>query len=373
MKKILYAAAAGIALSAMTTGALAAGHASALSEKSWDEIVAQAQEEGELTWYVWYFQDRFRSVVAAFEEEYGIKVTVPEGTGDGNASKMIAERDRDTGDIDVFAWGFNDFDTVARSEFFMPLDMLPEDSGRVDELLGVSGEGSVLAYWGNQTGIAYDPARVSEDGLPQTPEEFSAFWEENPGKFGFNYEKGGSGPSFITNMLRVTADLDLTNGEVSDERLAAAQPGIEFFNARAEDFVVTASNVDSITRLSDGELWMVPAWEDHLAGLQNIGEVRKDIKFYIPNMGMNGGGNGVAIPQNAPHPAAAAVFINWLTSAETQTMFNQTFGTAPMHAEADDSAALVPNEQRVNQTAWAVKPYRDELEKKFIEEVILER
>lgn len=373
MKNKLYAAIAGIALSAVATGALADGHASALSDKSWDEIVAQAQEEGELTWYVWYFQDRFRSTVKAFEDEYGIKVTIPEGTGDGNASKLLAERDRETGDIDVFAWGFNDYDTVERSDFFTPLDMLPEDDGRVADLLGVEGGGYVLAYWGNQTGIAYDPAKVSEDALPQTPEEFAAFWQENPGKFGFNYEKGGSGPSYYTNMLRVVADLDLTNGEVTDARLEDANPGIEFFNTYAEDFVVTASNVDSITRLSDGELWIVPAWEDHLAGLQNIGEVRKDIKFYIPEMGMNGGGNGVAIPKNAPHPAAAAVFINWLTSAETQTMFNQTFGTAPMHANADDSAALVPNEQRVYQTQWAVKPYRDELEKKFIEEVILER
>ena len=118
---------------------------------------------------------------------------------------------------------------------------------------------------------------------------------------------------------------------------------------------------------------MVPAWEDHLAGLQNRGEVRKEIKFYIPEMGMNGGGNGVAIPKNAPNPAAAAVFVNWLTSPETQSMFNKDFGTAPMNTAADDSFALVPNEQRAFRQVWGAQPFRGEVEASFIDNVILER
>jgi len=87
--------------------------------------------------------------------------------------------------------------------------------------------------------------------------------------------------------------------------------------------------------------------------MQNRGEARKEIRFYIPKMGMAGGGNMVAVPKNAAHPAAAVVFANWLISAETQTMFNRDFGTAPMHEKADDSMALVPNDQRDRQIGWA--------------------
>ena len=357
---------------ALLTGATAA-FAQDLSTMTWDDIVAQAKQEGELTWYVWYLRDDFRRVVQSFEDEYGISVTIPEGTADGNSQKMLAERDRETGDIDVFAWGFDDFETVELAPLFSPLTMLPEDEGRVAKLAGVDGGDHVVAFWGNQTGIAYDPANVSADNLPQTPDEFAAFWSENPGKFGFNYEKGGSGPSFYQNTLRVVADVDFSNGEVSNERIASLQPGIDFFNTHAENYVVTASNADSIVRVSDGELWMVPAWEDHLAGLQNRGEVRKEIEFYIPEMGMNGGGNGVAIPLNAPHSAAAAVFVNWLTSPETQSMFNKDFGTAPMHTAADDSFALVPNEQRAFRQTWGAQPFRGEVEATFIDNVILER
>jgi ABC-type uncharacterized transport system YnjBCD substrate-binding protein len=74
--------------------------------------------------------------------------------------------------------------------------------------------------------------------------------------------------------------------------------------------------------------------------------VDERIAFYIPEFGMNGGGNYNVVPANAPHPAAALVFMNWVSSAEVQTRFNEVFGAAPMHPEADDSNALVPNEMR---------------------------
>ena len=120
---------------------------------------------------------------------------------------------------------------------------------------------------------------------------------------------------------------------------------------------------------------LVAAWEDHLAGLQNNGEVRKDIKFYIPEMGMFGGGNAVGDPEaNAPNPAAAAVLVNWLSSPEVQTQFNIEFGTAPMHAKADDSAALVSSAMRDRQTAWTAQSRSaTAVEQRFIEDVIQER
>ena len=118
---------------------------------------------------------------------------------------------------------------------------------------------------------------------------------------------------------------------------------------------------------------MAPAWEDHLAGLQKRGEVRKEIKMYIPSMGMNGGGNGVAIPKNAPNPHAALVFANWLLSAETQTGFNRDFGAAPLHPEADDSSALISNNQRAYRQNWASNPFSKDLTDHFIEEVMMNR
>lgn len=366
LKKIILAA---TTLAISTSFAMAAD----LSGKSWDEIVTQAKAEGEVTWYVWYFQDRFRAEVKDFEAEFGIKVNIPEGTADANADKLLAEQGRDVGDIDVHAWGFDSYQKVKLGNVYAKLDMLPKDDGRIYSVTGIDGEGYAIAYWGNQTGFAYDPAKVAQADLPQTTQQLAEFWAKNPEKFGFNYEKGGSGPSFYQNVLRSLTNVDMSKGEVTDEKMAKIKTGFAFFNDQAQDYIVTASNIDSITRLSDGELSIVAAWEDHLAGLQNKGEVRKDIKFYIPEFGMSGGGNGVAMAKNAPHPAASAVFINWLTSAKVQTKFNEVFGSAPMHAEADDSKALISADQRKFSTAWAAQPLRKEIETTFIEDVVLER
>jgi putative spermidine/putrescine transport system substrate-binding protein len=345
-----------------------------LKSMSWDDIVTQAKKEGEVTWFVWYLQDDLRNAVKPFEEKYGIKVIIPEGTEDGNNSKLLAEKEREAGDIDVMAISFNKFEDFGGVDTFENLsELLPETEGRVGELVGVDGKGHAYAFWGNQTGIAYDPGKVDEANLPQTPEEFAAFWASNPEKFGFNYEKGGSGPSFFQNTLRVLTDVDFTSGESSPEKLEGLKPGVDFFNTHAENYLITASNSDSITRVSDGELWMAPAWEDHLAGLQKRGEVRSDIKFYIPSMGMNGGGNGVAIPKNAPHKAAALVLTEWLTSADTQTAFNRDFGTAPMHDQADGKFALVPADQRRYRAAQAPQPFEKHVKEYFVENVVLER
>jgi len=356
-----------------TVAALALGASLAPAQaEDWDAIVAAAQEEGEVAWFVWYFEDRFREFTQAFTEEYGIEVVIPDSDWNTNLDKMRAEAGRAVGDIDVIALPIDQLPNV-NFDLFQSLSDLPQDPGRVVRLVGIDGGDKAVAWWGNQTGIAYDPAGIAAEDLPQTPEDFAAFWQANPGAFGFNYENGGSGPSFYMNTLRTITGLDFTDPDDSAERIAALAPGIEFFNAHAEHYEITASNADSLTRLSDGEFTMVAAWEDHMAGLQVNGSIRDELRFYIPEMGMFGGGNSVSIPANAENSNAALVFINWLTSPEIQTRFNVEFGTAPMHAEADDSKALVSMEMRARQTIWPVQPFRGAVETAFIDEVILER
>lgn len=325
---------------------------------------------------MWYFQPRYRELAEAFTEEYGIEVTIPEGTHTGNIEKMLAERNRDVGDIDVLAMGSDRLSTFDHEAvLFGPMrDILPGGELLIDDLGGFEGHDYAFAYWGNQTGIAYDPEEVAAEDLPQTLAEMEAFWAENPGRFGFNFENGGSGPSFIQNMARnIVPDIDYADGEVTDAKLDALQPVWDWFLENTDGYVITASNTDSLVRLSGQEFYMVPAWEDHLFKLMSEGEVDDRIEFYIPDWGHNGGGNVNVIPANAPNPAAALLFMSWVTSAETQTTFNQVFGAAPMHPEADDSFALIPNEMRANSRNWPGSPFGSEITASFIENVALER
>jgi putative spermidine/putrescine transport system substrate-binding protein len=337
---------------------------------SWDEIVAQAKTEGEVTWYVWYFQPEFREYVKTFEAEYGIKVNIPEVAAlDDVMKKLLAETARAPGDIDVMSMGGEKTLQIDMAATFLGpiLPVLPEAANLTDKINGGDGIGYGVAYWGNQTGLAYDSNRVDAASLPQTLEELDAWITANPGQLGFNFEKGGSGPSFIHNIARnilgVTPDMTVT--EVPD-----LTPVWDWFNTREDKFVFTASNADSLTRLNAGEFLMVPAWEDGLFSLIGKNEVGANIKFYVPNWGMNGGGNMVAIPANAPHKAASLVFVAWLTSAANQTAFNQKFGTAPTNTAADSSMALVPDDQRANARIWTSPIDSAAVVPAFIEQVV---
>lgn len=354
---------------------LGGAHAQDLSTMSWDDIVAQAKQEGQVTWFHWYLQDRFREVVKGFEAEYGITVTIPDGEAAANFNKFLAEKDRPEGDIDVLSVTGANIPKFKGADYsFGPLrDILPDADKLRFEIDGASSDGYAVAFWGNQTGIAYDPKRINEADLPQTVADFEAFFAANPQQFGFNAENGGAGPSFVEAIMQnLVPDLpEYTSGVSSPEALAKVAPVWEWFNAHEAEFVITASNADSVTRLNAGEFLLVPAYEDLIAGLQTTGEISRDIKIYVPEMGMQGAGNVVTIPANAQHKAAALVFVNWLTSAETQTGLNQFFGSAPQHPDANSDAALLSPEQRALSTMRIVRPFGDDIRAQFLEQVTL--
>lgn len=345
-----------------------------LSELSWDQTVEAAKKEGKVVWFQWYFQPSFREFVAPFEKKYGIKVTIPDGSLEANKNKLISEKKRKTGDIDVLALTSGSYSTLDPAQFFLgPINKLIPGGKKLTTVKeGVDSKGYGVAFWGNQTGLAYDSEKIDFSDLPQTYEELAAWIKKNPKKFGFNVENGGSGPSFVQSVVRGTVkDINFNDGSSSPEKTKKLAPAWKWFDAKKGQYVITASNADSLTRLNDQEFLLVPAWEDHLAGLQKKNEIKKRVKFYIPEFGMNGGGNMVSIPRNAPHKAAALVFITWLTSAETQSELNRVFGAAPQHPDAGGEFALVPMEQRAYSTRWFPEPFATDVKNAFRKNVVL--
>ena len=324
----------------------------ALLSKPWDEIVAQAKQEGQVTWFNWYFEPEFREAVKAFEAEYGITVTIPDvNSGDDVLNKLMAEKDLPATDIDLMSLGGAAGFRITPADLFMgPITAVLPEGGALNPVVeGADWGGYGAQFWGNQTCLAYDPTRVDVAGLPNTVEELAAWMAANPGQFGFNFENGGSGPSLIHNVARNILGI---SGDTTVDATPDLQPVFDWFIANEPNYILTASNADSLSRLNAGEFTMIATWEDFLAGNINRGEVSDRFECYVPDFGMNGGGNVVAVPKNATHPAAALVLAHWLTSAATQTAFNQSFGTAPANTGADGSQALIPAEDRANRTNW---------------------
>ncbi|WP_156128064.1 extracellular solute-binding protein [Dickeya chrysanthemi] len=344
-----------------------------LKTLSWTDVEAQARQEGQLTWFNWYYQDRLRDEVKAFERQYGIRVTIPDGEAAASINKLLAEQYRERGDIDVISVGGSQFGLLNGPKLFWgPLrSRLPDGDKLTYQIEGVDTQGYAVAFWGNQTVIAYHSARINERDLPRTLPQFEQFLQKNPGEFTFNVENGGSGPAFIESITRtLVTDVNYRDGHVSPETVQRLAPSWRWFNRYKSSLVISASNADSLTRLNAGEFKLAASWEDLVLSQQHNGDLSQDIKFYLPEFGMPGGGNVVGIPANARHKAAALLFIHWLTLPDTQRRFHAQFGTAPLLPSGTDDATEGVLD-RSHSFAWAAKPLGDEIKKQFIQNVML--
>lgn len=353
------------------SGMLFSGVATAtpLAQQDWDLVVAQAKKEGSVTFNVWYLQPQWRSFVADFEKQYGIKVRIPEGSIDGNMNKLLAEARREKGKMDVVALSVAQLPIIRKANALAQVDWLPGYGDAVHQLQSVNTEGYAVAFWGNQTGMAYDPQQMGNQPLPQSLDDLQHFIDANPKKFGYNDpNNGGAGEAFIQRVVTLssgTFDADAT--QVDPAIIKNWKKGWEWFVGNNEKITQTASGADSLTRLNDGELLLVPAWEDHLAGLQKSGAITGRLKFYIPAFGMPGGGNIAAIAANSTHPAASAVFLNWLTQAETQRALNVAFGAVPMNKQVKTDVV-----QPDIATQFYGKDYSMQLRKEFVRQVSMQ-
>lgn len=371
MNKTLTAIAATVAL-----GLSAQASAYDLKDMQWEQVVEQAKKEKAINVYVWYFQPRFRTIFKEFEDKYGIKVRVPNSNEKGNINKLIAEGKRSTGKIDVMAIDAARMPALMQNNLvYGPItDVLPDADKLKTKLNGVETGGYAVSFWGNQTGFAYDPSRVNETELPQSFAALSEWISANPYGFGVNDpNKGGAGNAFIQRSItNMTGDNPAYYESGFDASNTTKWSDVwTWFDKHSDEITITSSNADSLTRMNDGEISLAPAWEDHLKGLQAQGAITPRIKFYIPEFGMPGGGNMIMMPANTSKKAASMLFINWITSAEVQTRFNEVFGSAPQHPDADDSKALVSQDQRQFSTQFFTSDYATKAKKAFTENVLM--
>ena len=64
--------------------------------------------------------------------------------------------------------------------FFVKLNNLPNFDKLNHHLQGVELGDMAVGYWGNQTGLAYDPMRIKEEELPQSWADMESYIDKNP-------------------------------------------------------------------------------------------------------------------------------------------------------------------------------------------------
>jgi len=348
----------------------------------WDQLVAQAQKEGKVTFYAWYKQNYFDAIAKAFKDKYGIDATVVIGDQNANLNKAIAEKSAQNGTIDAMVLGgvmvapaMNMKLVYGPLESRIPdADKLPAASWKTQE--GVNINGYLVPFMRNQTGFLYDPARVSDP--PQTWDQLSAWIDAHPKQFGFNDpQKGGAGQAFVQTLLKYTAGgLDKYYGDtqVDATKTADWSKAWDWVNQRKDKITITNSNNDSAQRVNDGELSLAVEWDDIAVAMMGNGQLSKKFKLYIPQMGLAGGGDSVGVMANSPHKAAAILFVSSIVSTAGQAaLAAPDVGLYPARTDVNATNTLIDPAERKYSLPWIPGPYKTLFISEFVKNVLMKQ
>lgn len=345
----------------------------------WDKVVEAAKSEGEATFYGFWGEEFWRTAAKDFEAKYGIKINVVMGDVSANIGKVLAEGSSASGTIDVLDVGGVELKSLLDAKaLYGPLIGVIPNSDKLDPKLSTIQEGYptgglLVPAYRNQTGFVYDPDKVPNP--PQSWAEFTAWLDAHPGGFAFNDpSKGGSGQAFVQAVIvNILGDQDkyTADAEVDPQKVADWGKVWDWFNANESKFTITTSNNDSIDRVNQGEALMAAAWDDDTAVALSKGTLFKRAKLYIPTLGMPGSGDTFGIPANAPHKAAAMLFVAYLIEGDVQMQLNATIGSWPARVDVAGATALIPEEQRQNNgRGWLPGTYKGYFIKQFVAEVL---
>jgi len=324
---------------------------------SWEQVEQEAKKEGKVNFYYWGGSDAINNwvdtVAVPAMKKKGIKLnpirqTNPKYAIDLVLAEKSSGRGLGEGSVDTTWLNGENFANLKRNDAlfgsFAPL--LPNaknfefDANDPRAMLnlrdfGVMNDGKEAPWSGEQYICSYNTATVG-GAVPKTLDDLKAYLMENSGRF--TYVKP---PHYLGNTFVQTVLYEYTpNGDGAESFQASAKeisaselakritPGMQYLRD-IEPYLLGGKNgkvryPDSAKTLDsmflNKEIDFACKFGTYAASVgQQMGtypDTGKQFIFPVKNMIKNK--NFLAIPMNAPNPAATLVFINYMMSADAQ-------------------------------------------------------
>jgi len=294
---LLGAAACGSSGGGSGSGAAAANSKDAsLDSMTTEQLAAQAQQEGSVTWYTTFADDDVQPMVKAFNEKYpNVKVNPLRLSADKIPQRVITEQKGGKHNADVVSGDSPQVAQLLQAGALQPYT--PKDQAQLPSGLDLP-QGYEGVIYIVTTAVGYNPKLVKQKGLP-----LPKSWEDltNPAWKGqFSIDPGAVNwyDSLIQSMGHDKA-LDLL------KRLGDNQP------------VFVESHTQALTQVEAGE----PLAAATIYGYKASSEQKKNpdtVEFTNSNP-LPASLTLVDVVKDAPHPAAARLFEDWLVSKDGQS------------------------------------------------------
>ena len=352
-----------------------------LLELSWEEIEAAAKEEGTLTFAVWSDETEWNQIGELFTKKYGIKVNILAGEKATVMDKVLTELSGKAS-VDVMFLSGETVTGLIGSNAIVPgiLGKMQEKNALVEGLSarkeGVSNE---KGYWvpisTSPAGLLYNADHLSKDTVPQTFEELTEFIEANPGRFAMCIpENGGTGQGMMEAIIaNLTGGLDqylIAEDGCKPDLLEKWSVVWDWFDEHKKNITFTTNNMDGITRLNSGEVWLTAAWNSNVYASERNGDLTINHGFYVPDFGICYSGEVMSVVSNSVHPAAALLFINWMTSKEGQTAQAEIQGGLTARTDLQQDICKLSDEDRAKNLDWMAACYKTQYIKDFTANVL---
>jgi iron(III) transport system substrate-binding protein len=266
------------------------------------DLAKAAAKEGSLTWYTTFSSDDVDPMIAAFNKDYPkIKVHALRLSADQIPPKVITEQKGNQYTADVVSGDSPQIAQLIQAKALQPYTP-PSQTPLPGSLTLPKGyEGVVYAV---TTSIAWNPAVVKQKGLP-VPTGVESFTQ--PAWKG-HFSIDPSAVNWYDSLIKIMGH---------DKALALVK------KLGDNDPVFVESHTEALTDVQSGE----PAGAATIYGYK-ASSMAKDtpnqVAFINPDP-LPSSLNLIDVVKNAPHPAAARLFVDWMVSKDGQTeVVNQT-------------------------------------------------
>jgi iron(III) transport system substrate-binding protein len=282
--------------------------AQSTSQNEWEKVLAAAKKEGQVNIYIY----RYEGLLQDFRKDYpSINVVSVTGRGAELTNRIIAERRAGKFIADVYSGGTNgNYNVLYKGKVLDPIKpalILPEVTDQTKwygkEHRYADPEGQyIFAYLANPSGaqLAYNANLVN-------PKEFKSYWDvTNPkwrGKI-VSLDPRDTG-------LGATMQFFYYNAELGPEFMKKFFGGMD---------IQYAKNFRQMTDwLAQGKYAICMGCKDSMrAKNQGLPVDDFDTTRWKEGSSFSSGGGSLSMLNQAPHPNAAKVFINWFLSRKGQ-------------------------------------------------------
>jgi putative spermidine/putrescine transport system substrate-binding protein len=351
---------------------------------TWEDVRARASEEGTVNLYYWGGSDPLNiwmdQIVAPGLAELGVTLNPVRITGTKDAidlvlAEMGSGKGLGQGSVDAIWLNGENFATLKRQDalFGAFADKLPnseniewnaEDPRSLLNLrdFGVATEMSEVPWSGEQYVCAVNTDRLDRADAPSTFAELKAYLEANPGKFTYVKPPHYLGNTFVqaaiyahnpdgTGAVPFQQSVDAVG---SEELARLIMPGLEYLKsldplllgAQSGNARYAEDNAALDGLFLNGEIDMACKFGLYAVatGLSNGTYPEGAEAFVFPEGNMIKNKNYLAIPANAPNPAAALVMADYMTSVDAQVsklkFTGMPPGVDPWKLSEEDAQAL---------------------------------